>query len=263
MAAFFMVVAAVGVAAQDTAEGQAVYDSACAVCHQPGGAGLAGAFPPLAGNPSAADGSYVEDVIRNGKSGPIEVLGETYDSVMTAVPLSDTEIAAVVAYVQSLAGASAPPPATTAPAPTTGDAARGERLFTGAAGFEARGPACAACHSAGSASLNGGAGLGPDLTDSYGTFGGEAGLTAWLSSAASYPGVMNPVFVDKELTEAEVADLVAFLATTPDDGAIGGASGWAFAGLGVAGGLVLLALMYFVIRGPNKTYNDRLRSGNE
>ncbi len=262
MAAFLVVVAVAGVAAQDTSDGQAVYETSCSSCHQPGGTGLAGVFPPLAGNPNVADAAYVEEVIRAGRSGPIEVLGETYDSPMAAIPLDDADVAAVVLYVQSLSGAPDQPTTTAAP-PAVGDAARGERLFNGAAGFEARGPACAACHSAGSAASNGGAGLGPDLTNTYQTLGSEAGLTAWLASTAAYPGVMGPVFADKDLTETEIADLVAFLATTPGDGAPGRAAGWAFAGLGAAVGVALLILMALVIRGPNTTYNDRLRSGNE
>ena len=73
---------------------------------------------------------------------------------------------------------------------------------------------------------------------------------------------MGPVFADKALTEAEIADLVAFLASVEGDDPPGRSGQLVFAGLGVGGLLVLLALMYLLIRGPNETYNERLRRRN-
>jgi mono/diheme cytochrome c family protein len=82
--------------------GADVYQSVCSSCHQPGGVGLSGQYPPLAGNPHVDDAQYVETVIRNGREGEIVVDGTTYDGVMPAQStLSDDEIAAVIAYVQS------------------------------------------------------------------------------------------------------------------------------------------------------------------
>ena len=90
--------------------GAEVYTGVCASCHQPGGVGLAGQFPPLVDNPNVDDADYVEDVIRNGLSGPIEVNGETYDSVMPPQSsLSDADIAAVITYIQSGFAAPATP----------------------------------------------------------------------------------------------------------------------------------------------------------
>lgn len=83
-------------------DGAAVYSAVCSGCHQPGGAGLSGAFPPLIDNPNVDDAAYVEDVIRNGREGEIVVDGTTYDGVMPAqASLSDEDVAAVIAYVQS------------------------------------------------------------------------------------------------------------------------------------------------------------------
>ncbi len=39
---------------QSAEEGAAVYAANCASCHQADGRGLAGAFPPLAGNPKVS-----------------------------------------------------------------------------------------------------------------------------------------------------------------------------------------------------------------
>ncbi len=94
-------------------EGAEVYTAVCASCHQAGGIGIAGQFPPLKDNPNVADAAYVDDVIRNGLDGPITVNGETYDAVMPAQPsLSDADIVNVIAYIQS--GFAAP----SGPAPT-------------------------------------------------------------------------------------------------------------------------------------------------
>ena len=81
-------------------DGQAVYDSVCFACHQPNGEGTA-VFPPLYPNSNTDDAAYVEDVIRNGRKGPIEVNGVTYDSSMPAQNLTDDEIVAVIDYVQN------------------------------------------------------------------------------------------------------------------------------------------------------------------
>lgn len=82
--------------------GAEVYSTACSACHQPGGAGLPGSFPPLADNPNVDDAAYIEDVIMNGLSGEITVNGEVFDSVMPSQStLSDGDVAALIAYIQS------------------------------------------------------------------------------------------------------------------------------------------------------------------
>lgn len=80
--------------------GKTVYDAVCAACHQPNGQGT-NVFPPLYPNPHVEDSAYVEDVIRNGRSGEIVVNGVTYNSVMPAQSLPDADIVAVIDYVQN------------------------------------------------------------------------------------------------------------------------------------------------------------------
>ena len=60
-------------AQESTAED--LYSFNCSSCHQPGGVGRTGVYPPLAGNPAAEDPDYVRSVITEGKSGPLDVLG--------------------------------------------------------------------------------------------------------------------------------------------------------------------------------------------
>jgi mono/diheme cytochrome c family protein len=87
--------------AQEAPDGQTVYTSSCAPCHQPDGKGIPGTFPPLADNPHVADSEYVAGVIANGRTGEIEVDGVIYDGRMPAIDLSDAEVDAVISYIQS------------------------------------------------------------------------------------------------------------------------------------------------------------------
>ena len=83
-------------------EGADVYSQICSSCHQPGGAGLSGTFPPLIDNPNVEDAEYVADVINSGMQGELTVLGETYNGVMPSFStLSDGDVDAVVAYLQA------------------------------------------------------------------------------------------------------------------------------------------------------------------
>ncbi len=83
-------------------DGAAVYSSVCASCHQPGGVGLSGRYPPLRDNPNVSDAAYISEVIANGRQGEITVNGETYNGVMPAQgSLSDADVEAVIAYIQS------------------------------------------------------------------------------------------------------------------------------------------------------------------
>lgn len=110
LASCLLLVFAPAGAAQDD-PGEAVYSRMCAGCHQPTGAGFPGLYPPLAGNPNVQDAAYLEEVIRNGQSGEIEVLGTTYDGQMPgfANQLTDDEVTAVVDFVQRDFGVAPPP----------------------------------------------------------------------------------------------------------------------------------------------------------
>ena len=82
--------------------GADAYEAACSACHQPGGAGLPGQYPPLRDNPNVDNTEYVATVIHDGLEGPITVNGETYDGVMPPqATLSDADTDAVIAYIQS------------------------------------------------------------------------------------------------------------------------------------------------------------------
>lgn len=87
--------------------GEALYQANCAVCHQPSGEGLPGAFPPLKG--SAIVNNEDPDI-------HIRIILEGYDArpeYATMQPfaelLTDAEIAAIVNFERSHWGNQAPP----------------------------------------------------------------------------------------------------------------------------------------------------------
>ena len=88
------------------AAGRSLYVEHCASCHQTTGAGVPGAFPPLADNDRLANADFVIDTVLRGRSGPIVVRGQPYNGQMPALgaQLSDSEIASVVTYVRNSFG---------------------------------------------------------------------------------------------------------------------------------------------------------------
>lgn len=93
------------------ADGAQIFASRCASCHQSTGAGLPGAFPPLAGS-EWVDGnaSTLAGILLLGISGTINVKGSTYNGLMPPFghELSDAEIAAVISHVRASFGNKAP-----------------------------------------------------------------------------------------------------------------------------------------------------------
>src|ERR1700744_2376606 len=93
--------------AGSTDAGSKVYATNCAACHQAGGTGMAGAFPPLAGHVpdllKPTDGrNYIEKVLLYGLEGAINVNGNEYAGSMPPWnALSDDDIAAVLNYVST------------------------------------------------------------------------------------------------------------------------------------------------------------------
>jgi nitrite reductase (NO-forming) len=84
------------------ARGEQVYKANCAACHQLGGEGIAGAFPPVAKSDYLmADRDRAIRTVMHGLSGEIKVNGTAYNGVMPSLQLSNTDIAAVLSYVRS------------------------------------------------------------------------------------------------------------------------------------------------------------------
>jgi glucose/arabinose dehydrogenase/mono/diheme cytochrome c family protein len=92
-------------------QGRTIYSMTCAACHQATGSGLQGVAPPLVGVDwvtGPADRSA--RILLHGLSGPIEVLGETYNLAMPPFGfMVDDQIAAVLTYIRRSWGHGADP----------------------------------------------------------------------------------------------------------------------------------------------------------
>lgn len=94
-------------AAAAARSGEQVYTSLCSACHQSSGAGLSGAFPPLAASEwVSGPPERIAAIVLYGLQGEIVVKGETYSGVMPPFgsQLSDEEIANVLTHIRSSFG---------------------------------------------------------------------------------------------------------------------------------------------------------------
>jgi mono/diheme cytochrome c family protein len=102
---------------QTEADGARVYAASCVACHQPTGAGIPGAFPPLTKHVpkllGETDGrDYLIKAVLFGLEGKVRIEGADYQNVMPPWnALSDAEVAAVLTYVSSAWGNQAALPA--------------------------------------------------------------------------------------------------------------------------------------------------------
>ncbi len=86
--------------AQQIALGKNVFENNCLACHQANGEGIESAFPPLAKSDYLnADHGRAIDIVLYGRSGPVEVNGKKYDSVMPGIALNNGQVANVLTYV--------------------------------------------------------------------------------------------------------------------------------------------------------------------
>lgn len=85
---------------QQINNGKLVYNKNCVACHQINGAGIPGAFPPLAKSDylNANVNRAIKQVIV-GSSGPITVNGKKYTVPMPKPNLNDQQIADVLTYI--------------------------------------------------------------------------------------------------------------------------------------------------------------------
>jgi cytochrome c len=85
--------------------GEAIYMDLCVTCHLPSGEGVPKAFPPLAGSDYLKNNQEASiRAVKYGMSGEIVVNGETYNSVMTSMGLSDQEVSDVMNYINNAWG---------------------------------------------------------------------------------------------------------------------------------------------------------------
>jgi len=96
-------------------KGERLYKNNCQACHQATGAGVPGAFPPLAGSPwVVGDEARIVKILLRGLQGPIEVMGNQYNGNMPSygengLNWDDRDIAAAATWVRQAWGNGAPP----------------------------------------------------------------------------------------------------------------------------------------------------------
>lgn len=220
---------------QDAGNGEAIFNAMCAACHSIGG-GNRPTGPDLNGTTTRHELAWLtrwikepDKMLAEGDPIALQLLAEYNNVPMPNMGLSDAQVADVIAFLQSVDGASdsaEPESGEAAPIVDTGaeslsgtdlvlalkgDPDYGRKLFTGEASQLNGGMACIACHSVEGIGPLGGGALGPDLTHVYSRFGRE-GLVSMLDTLP-FP-TMRPIYADKPLDASEQAGLLAFFAQT-------------------------------------------------
>jgi mono/diheme cytochrome c family protein len=191
-------------------EGEAIFKEKCTACHTIGAGRLVG--PDLDGVTTRRTKEWLgrwisgpDKMLAAGDPIAMQLLQENNNVQMPNLGLTETQVAALIAYLESAQGTVVTKPAPALPA---GDPATGRALFTGARRLQNGGPPCMGCHSiAGLGALGGGA-LGPDLTPAFDKYG-ETGLANFLATTPTV--TMNAVWTRQPLTADEQADLRAYL----------------------------------------------------
>ncbi|MBV8601807.1 MAG: c-type cytochrome [Candidatus Eremiobacteraeota bacterium] len=219
-AAAFALISAFAATTAWADDGAAIFSAKCAACHTIGKGKTVG--PDLKGITSSAPHDWLvkwiaspSAMVKSGDPTATKLVKE-YPLTMPDLGLSNADIESVLTYIQQQSGgasASGAAPAAAAPPLPTGDAIHGRELFTGGARFTNGGAPCMSCHSIAGIGALGGGTLGPDLTDAYQKYGGDAGLASFLTGLPT--PTMNAVWSKNPLTPQEIADVSAFIKEAP------------------------------------------------
>ncbi|GAB4528405.1 MAG: hypothetical protein Fur0018_14450 [Anaerolineales bacterium] len=259
-------------------DGGDIFTQKCAACHTIGGGKLVG--PDLQGVTQRRSLDWLRAFILNpqgmvdkGDADAVALVQEYNGLVMPAGLVSDEEVDAILAFLESVSQTKSEAPSAentdsaAQPVPVVdfplGRRAMGEMLFRGEERFANGGLPCNACHGAFGAGVgltgtqNASLGsLGPDLTHLYGRMG-EVGLQAALKTLP-FP-VMQPTYANAPLTAQEQADLLAYFAYL-DANAQAAPAVSLFWGAGIALTLVLFALLSPGWQRQRTSISETLRS---
>lgn len=250
---------------QTAEEGKAIFQSKCAGCHTIGGGKLVG--PDLQGVTQQRDRQWLEKFISDpaamfAANDPVatELLKANNNIKMPTLGLTKNEVAAVIAYFESVDSgeAVAAPAGASAVAAGAGSPAAGEQLFTGQRQMSNGGTSCQACHTVNGVSALGGGTLGPDLTQVYTRYG-ENGLNAALTNIA-FPSMVG-IFANKPIDPQERADLMAFFKEANQRNPAPITNTWIIFGSGLVLMLILFALLLISWPRQRQSLSDRLRRG--
>lgn len=90
-------------AAGAAVDGKALYAAQCAACHQAGGTGLPGVFPPLDGSEWVqGDARVLANILLHGVTGEITVKGQKFQGAMPSFQqLGDAELAGIASFIRA------------------------------------------------------------------------------------------------------------------------------------------------------------------
>lgn len=203
--------------------GEQAFNTTCIACHTIGGGDLLG--PDLAGVNERRPQEWLEQFIKSsqtlinsGDADAVALYEEYNNLLMPDAFMSDEQVRQVLTYIAlQSAGQPGSAEADEAVADTEEvpvepaseeDILAGQEMFQGTIRFENGGAACNACHTVRDDAVMGGGILGAELTNAFSRMG-RAGVTSILGRSP-FP-VMQAAYQDKELTELEVMQLVAYL----------------------------------------------------
>lgn len=92
---------AAGGALEEKPAGQIIFETICLNCHQAGGKGLDGIYPPLTANPRLnGDAAPLAKILLHGLTGPFEGFTQTVPVPMPPTGLTDSQIADVLTWLR-------------------------------------------------------------------------------------------------------------------------------------------------------------------
>lgn len=194
----------------DITRGAQLYDANCAVCHGPDGQGRVGVN--LSQDfPSISPDAFLREIIANGVPGTAMPAW----SQAKGGPLSDQDIADLVAFVNSLSGGRSPMAPTPTPIPVTpvptvpgvsGDPSQGRVLFI---------QNCAMCHGE-----KGQGRIGANLSKAFASINPQQYVRTTVSNGI--PGTVMPAWSQANggpLSEKEIDDISAYIISLAQEAA--------------------------------------------
>ena len=235
--------------------GEEIFQQKCVACHTLNADRLVG--PGLAGVMTRRDRAWVKrfimrpDLVLGSEDSIAAGLLEEYLVPMPNFGITDAEAEALIAFLGgggggAAAGETAAPPDVVQPA-TEEQILLGQDLFQGKIRFTNGGPTCNSCHDVIHDAVIGGGVLAAELTTVFSRLGGP-GVRAIIGSPP-FP-VMQRAYLNKALTEKEVAALVGFLQQADAEQALHQPRDYGIKLFvaGVAGTVILLGLYSLIWR---------------